>query len=182
MRRKSLDTVKARHPVRAIRILPCLIAVLAIGSACSNLEEYRRPEQDVRIATIEDDPHSPGSLEYVKLMSIDRRRVDRDSRGVSLDRLGADAASLGDPDDWVPLDVGLRKLEARVCKYRPGLLDVLAYAGWYCGHAVISLEAEPGAHYVLRGDLNKRQGYAELWVEDGRSGEIVTEVTLTDIE
>lgn len=182
MRWTSLESVSARCPVRAVQILPCLIAVLAIGSACSNLEEYRRPKQDVRIATIEDDTHSLGSLEYVKLMSIDRRRIDQDSRGVSLDRLGADAASLGDPDDWVPLDAGVRKLEARVCKYRPGLLDVLAYSGWYCGHAVISLEAEPGVHYVLRGDLHKREGYAELWVEDGRSGAAVTEITRTDID
>lgn len=157
----------------------CLFSAITIG--CSSLEAYRLPENIDEIATIEDKEPQIGSLNYFYVMSIDRKRIDSRSRGIPSSRLGKNLRALGDPEDWIPLRVGLRKLEVIVCKYSPDVLDLLSFSGWHCGHAVLPLVVESGVHYRLGGSVNKQEDYAELWIEDANSGRTVLDVTRVPI-
>jgi hypothetical protein len=116
------------------------------------------------------------------VLSIDRQRIDRQSRGAPPYLLPETGDSSDDSENWIRLRSGLRKLEVQVCKFLPGLLDLFTYRGWHCGHAVLPLFVESGMHYRLCGSLNKREDYAELWIEIAESGEAVTEVVRVDLE
>ena len=151
-------------------------------TACSSLEPYRLPENTNPIATIEDKERRIGSFDFNQVMSINRKRVDSESRGIPSHRLDESSDALGDPEDWIPLRAGLRKLEVQICKYSPGVLDLLSFSGWHCGHAVLPLAAESGAHYRLCGSVNKQGDYAEIWIEDARSGKTIVDIIHVPIE
>ena len=114
-----------------------------------------------------------GSLEYVRVLSIDRQRIDSESRDPPIGEFAAAGVSPDDEDNWIPLRPGLRKLEVEVCKYSPGFFDVLAFTGWHCGHSVLRLTSESGALYRLRGTLDKKANRATFWIEDALSGDTV---------
>ena len=114
-----------------------------------------------------------GSLEYVRVLSIDRQRIDSESRHLPLGEFATGAIRPDDEKDWIPLRAGLRKLEVEVCKYSPDFLDVLAFTGWHCGHSVLRLTSESGSLYRLRGTVDKKQDRATLWIEDALSGDTV---------
>lgn len=170
------------HPRYCIRFVCFLLVLSTISTACSSLEPYRLLESTNPIATIADKERRIGSFDFYEIMSIDRKRVDSESRGIPSNRLDESFDGLGDPEDWIPLRAGLRKLEAQVCKYSPGVQDLLSFSGWYCGHAVLPLVAESGAHYRLYGSVNKQGDYAEIWIEDARSEKTVVDIIRVPIE
>jgi len=165
-----------------LHFIPVLSLITIVGTACSSLEAYRVPETGADIATIEDEPYKFGDFEYLEVMSIDRSRIDGQSRGVPAAWSTENGQLLGDPEALIPLQIGIRKLEARACKYSPPLQDGLMFGGWHCGHAVLRLVVESGTHYRVRGLVNKKEDYAELWIENTESGQTVTNVTRVAIE
>jgi hypothetical protein len=147
-------------------------AVLAIA-ACSTLEPYRPAGAEADMAAIQDDRFRMGALEYVRILSVDRERIDSESRDLPIGQSAAGGVSPDHEDDWIPLQPGLRKLEVEVCKFAPGFLDVLALSGWHCGHTVLRLTCEPGSLYRLRGTVDKKEDRATFWIEDAVSGDTV---------
>lgn len=168
-----------RHRIRLV-FLSTLLA--AISVACSSLEPYRLPENIGEIGTLEDEEPRFGSRHYVRVMSIDRKRIDSGSRGVASVAPDDTINGTGDSKDWIPMRTGLRKLEVQACKYSPSLLDALSWSGWYCGHTVLPLTVEAGAHYRLHGSVNKQEDCAELWIEDAESGKTVVGIIRVPIE
>lgn len=169
---------KIRSVLRGLLALPLkpLVvlapAVLAMA-ACSTLEPYRAAGEETGTAAIQDDRYQMGLLEFVRVLSIDRQRIDSQSRGLSPDEFAAGVKSPGSESDWIPLRPGLRKLEVEVCKFSPGFLDFLALSGWYCGHTVLRLTSEPGSLYRLRGTVDKKEDRVTIWIEDALSGDTV---------
>ena len=170
------------QPGDCIRFVCFLLILSTVATACSSLKPYRLSENTGPIATIEDKEPRIGSFDFHQIMSIDRKRIDSESRGINSNRLDEGFDAPGDPEDWIPLRAGLRKLEVQVCKYSPGVLDLLSFSGWYCGHAVLPLVAESGVHYRLRGSMNKQGNYAEIWIEDARSQKTVVDIIRVPIE
>ena len=160
-----------RHRIRFV-FFAALLA--AISVACSSLEPYRLPDNISEIGTLEDRKPRIGLRDYVHVMSIDRERINSASRGVSSVARDDGITETGNPRHWIPMRTGLRKLEVQACKFSPGLFDVLSFSGWYCGHAVLPLNVEAGAHYRLHGSVNKQEEYAELWIEEVESGKTVS--------
>lgn len=128
------------------------------------------------MAAIQDDRFQMGSLEYVRVLSIDREQIDSESRDLPLGEFAAGGVSPDEEDNWIPLRPGLRKLEVEVCKFSPGFFDLLSISGWYCGHAVLRLTCEPGSLYRLRGTVDKKEDRATFWIEDALSGDTVVSV------
>lgn len=179
LRMRFTSDPQARYCTRVVFFL-AFFSVTA--TACSSLEPYRLPEDINNIATIEDKEPRIGSHNFVRVMSIDRKRIDSKSRGIPPSSLDESTNALGKSEDWIPLRAGLRKLEVQVCKYSPGILEVLFLSGWYCGHAVLPLVVEPRAHYRLCGSVNKQEDYAELWIEDAELQKTIVEVIRVPIE
>ena len=153
---------------RRMRLAFFLFLITAIATACSSLEPYRFTESSGEGGTIEDQQARIGKLSYMEVMSIDRKRIDSRSRGIDADSLDQNDRAPGNPDKWIPLRAGLRKLEVLVCRYKFPW-------GWSCGRSVLPLVVEPGTHYRLCGSVNKQEDHAELWIEDARSGKTVVD-------
>ena len=164
--------------------LVSVISVITIvGTACSSLEPYRLTENMAEIATIEDEPRSLLLMTgFVEVMSIDRRRIDGKSRGVPSIWMTEYGQPLGDPRTLIALQGGLRKLEVQACKYSLPLQYGHVFGAWHCGHAVLRLVVEPHTQYRLRGQVNKQDNYAELWIEYAKSGQTVADVTRVELE
>lgn len=158
-----------RRSPHFVLLAPAMLAM----AACSTLEPYRIAGADAATAAIEDDRYQIGSREYVRVLSIDRQRIDSESRDLPLGEFAAGTVRPDDEEDWIPLRAGLRKLEVEVCKYSPDFLDLLAFSGWHCGHSVLRLTSEPGSLYRLRGTADKKENRATFWVEDAVSGDTV---------
>lgn len=158
-----------------MRLVFFLLLITAIATACSSLEPYRFTESSGETGTIEDKQARIGSLSFVEVKSIDRKRIDSGSRGIDSDNLDKTDRTLGNPDKWIPLRTGLRKLEVLVCGYEFPW-------GWSCGRSVLPLVVEPGTHYRLCGSVKKQEDYAELWIEDTRSGDTVVGIVRVPFE
>lgn len=146
--------------------------MFAVG--CATLESYRLPANMTEYATIEDHPFRFGMNEYDHVVSIDRRRVDRESREIP-EKLPA-VTNLRSKTDGnvIVLNAGVRKLEVRVCESTWDLQHAFSLHGpWHCGRSVLRLEALPGRHYRLFGVVNHDEDSAELWIEAAQSHEKV---------
>ena len=161
--------------------LPVSLAIVIVVTACSNLEPYRVSETVTDIGTIEDQAYKFLNSYFLEVMSIDRSRIDGQSRGIRADWLPAEGGILGDRDVLIPLKVGLRKLEVQACKYSLPLNYGHVFGGWHCGHAVVRLVVEPRTQYRLRGQVNKQDNYAELWIEYAKSGQKAADITRIDL-
>jgi hypothetical protein len=160
---------------------PLSLVIAVVGPACSSLEPYRVSATVTDIATIEDQAYKLLDSDFLEVMSIDRSRIDGQSRGINADWFPANGRILGDRDVLIPLRVGLRKLEVQACKYSPPLKYGHVLGGWHCGHAVLRLVVEPRTQYRLRGQVNKQDNYAELWIEYATSGQTAADVTRVDL-
>ena len=163
---------RVRVPARLL-----LLVISACCAGCSTLEPYRISGTTSDVAFVEDDRPGMYSDFFRQILSIDRKRINSESRRLSANWSVKAGELPGDLDNWIPLRTGLRKLEVQVCEYDPSLWDLIAWSGWHCGHAVLALKAESGGHYRLNGTVNKKEDYAELWIENARSEEVVTDVT-----
>jgi len=151
------------------------IAYSAVGIGCATtLEPYIVPTSPAGYATIEDQPYRFGANKYVVVTTIERKRVDDKSRGVPETSSIAVNASEDKTGELIVVAAGPRKLEIEVCKFAPGFWDFFSYfGGWYCKSTVLRLEASPGSHYRVDGTLNKKEDYAEFWIENTESDEKV---------
>jgi len=107
-----------------------------------------------------DQPHEFGEFEFIDVLSIDRLRIDRDSRR--------------NADKKIAMEPGVRKVEVWACRYWLDLGDFFfPFDAWDCGRAVLRLEAEPGADYRVSARFSKKNKNARLWIVDVASQEIV---------
>lgn len=168
--------------VMRFRLATVVSVITIVGTACSSLEPYRVTENMTDIATIEDEPRNfllPA--DFVEVMSIDRRRIDGQSRGVQAIWMTEYGQLLGDPRTLIALPAGLRKLEVQACKYSLPLKYGHVFGAWHCGHAVLRLVVERHTQYRLRGQVNKQDNYAELWIEYAKSGQTVADATRVEL-
>jgi|GEM_PF-7009795 len=148
-----------------------LITMLMVGCASVKLEPYRVPGSISSYVTIKDRPFRIGMSEYEKIVSIDRKRVDSKSRGVPED-VGLDHNDL---KNVIVLAVGVRKLHIEACKFYFNVINIFFGSPWRCANSVIRLEASPGFQYRVRAILNKKDDYADFWIESIESGDKVIE-------
>ena len=170
LRMRFTSDPQARY---CIRVVFFLAFFSVIATACSSLEPYRLPENINNIAFIEDNYREWSYKGSVYVMSIDRKRIDADSRRASRIWFDKNDDSVEHSRNWIPMHAGLRKLEVTVASEH--------YFSFICtrlyGHGVLALQAESGAYYRLRGEVNKEERFAEVWIENAQSGETVVTAT-----
>ena len=145
--------------------------ILACLSACAtNVSLYEIPADRTDFATIQE--NDPLRLEffdrqYVKLHSIDRKRIRRGLNGQpvpEIKRLNAEYAIL--------LEAGEHQILAHACIHK---IKALLNSGWQCAETVVRFTAKPNTNYILIGDIHRKKDYADFWIEDLATQEKITE-------
>jgi len=133
--------------------------MLVAGCANVNMETYRIPDSIASYATIKDRPYSLGKTDTVQIISIERERVDRESRGLPK----AVASSDNDLKNVIVLATGVRKLHVRACKLNELFFESYLGRLGMCASSVLRLEARPGFQYRVRAIVVTKKGdYADI--------------------
>jgi hypothetical protein len=145
-----------------MRMRPLLWAVTCgvLLTACAT-KPYRVPESLVHYATIEYHLPEPFTSHFLHIISIDRKRIDRKSRGLPK----AGSADIDNEKKVIALAEGTHLLHVHACE-RSGV--------WRCSNAVLRIEAVSGGQYRIEVTINRKGDYAEFWIESVESGDKVT--------
>jgi hypothetical protein len=156
--------------MRPFPLLSVIICV-AIISACATENPYRPSSKIDKYATISDSPfksfqHSGVS---VVILSIDRKRVDSDSRtAIDIDKVENDKRA-------VLMTEGTHQLHVKACRYSLMHNFLTPFGDHYiCGEAVLRLDAVHDMQYRVRSEVNRKKDYADFWIENAKTGSIET--------
>ena len=109
--------------------------------------------------------------QYFSISSIDDHAIPRD--GLFRPQLDQRAAG---SDYAIRIEPGAHELIATACAIFMNPLKTLFLIDQYrCVRVQINLEVEKSRHYVLRGKIDKRKNFADIWIEDIASKTAVTE-------
>jgi hypothetical protein len=148
-----------------------LAGCLLTGSfACATVSFYEVPADRTGFATIQE--NDPLRLEffdrqYIRISSIDRKHIRRGINGQpipEIKNLSAEYAILLQP--------GEHQVLAHACIHK---VKALINAGWQCAETVLHFIAEPDTNYFLKGDIHRKEDYADFWIEKLATQQKVTE-------
>jgi hypothetical protein len=152
-----------------IRSSRWVIPAFLVAAGCSSLEAYRVQEPVGNYATIES--NVPPMRERLDLdfegfyvQSIDRRRIDMGSYGLKKPESNA-----GMPKRAVVLSTGPHKVHIMACESK-----IFSMNGYICGEVILTLYAVPGQRYLANGSIAKSKDFADIWIEDRRTGDVVS--------
>jgi len=147
------------------------------GCANMDLEPYRAPDSIASYAIIKDRPFKLTLSfhdKFIHILSIDRKRIDGKSRGIPK----SVGSGHNDLKKALVLAVGVRKLHVEACREHATLFHVLFMPlgpHFRCADSILRLEASHGFQYRVRATVNKKDDYADFWIENIESGDKVTE-------
>lgn len=149
-----------------------VISLLAVLQGCAG----RTSIPDTPYPTVvEEYPLAPLLLkrpgQYFSINSIDDHSIARD--GSFRPQLEQRAAG---SDYAIRIEPGVHELIATACAMFTNPLKAILLLNQYrCVRVRINLEVEKSRHYVLRGKIDKRKNFADIWIEDIASRTVVTE-------
>lgn len=109
--------------------------------------------------------------QYFSISRIDDHPISRD--GSFRPQLEQRAAG---SDYAIRIEPGTHELIATACAIFTNPLKALLLLNQYrCVRVRINLEVEKSRHYVLKGKIDKRKNFADIWIEDIASRTAVTE-------
>lgn len=141
--------------------LSLLLFIVSSGCGCATVELYEVTADQTDFATIqENDPPALDLFDrqYVRIHSIDRKLVSRAVGGQPIPEIRPLDAAYA-----ILLVPGEHQILAHACIYK---IKAMINSSWQCAETILWLDAMPGVNYLLKGDIHRKQDYADFWIED----------------